>query len=158
MKGSIFDPFFVFATLFFISTFILMIAAYLSEQYVTMIEAQPIVTNSTIAMMTSLQGTFQFYDYIIAALVFISIGFTWILGYNIKANPLNFPIGLIVLIILTYLSFPLSNLNMQFLSMPPIGSVSPSFKFIIYIAANMPTILFVSTLIYLVVSVIGYAK
>jgi len=158
MKGSIFDPFFVFATLFFISTFILMIAVYLSEQYVTMIEAQPIVTNSTIAMITSLQGTFQFYDYIIAALVFISIAFTWILGYNIKANPLNFPIGLIVLIILTYLSFPLSNLNMQFLSMPPISSVSPSFKFIIYIAVNMPTILFVSTLIYLVVSVIGYAK
>jgi len=158
MKGSIFDPFFVFATLFFISTFILMIAAYLSGQYIMIMQAQPLITNSTLSMMKTIQGTFQFYDNIIAALVFISIAFTWILGYNIKANPLNFPIGLIVLIILTFLSFPLSNLQMQFLAMTPINTISPSFKFIIYITANMPTILFVSTLIYLVVSVIGYAK
>ena len=158
MKGSVVDVFFVLTIFFFIATFLLMIIGYTTMEFVSMMGSSSIIDSTTMGMINQISGTYYFFDLIISMMVFILIIFTWVLGYNIKANPLNFPIGLIILIVLTFLSFPISNLQMKFLSMAPINTFSVKFPFIIYIAANLPTILFVSTLIYLVVSVIGYAK
>lgn len=148
MRGSVESGFIVGIALLFTLVFFIVMAN-------IWVQAKPLILNSTTAsgakVIAALGDTFYLTgtDSLLVFFYFISVVGVFVSAYYESADPNTLPIGILFLIPLILITFPLSDFAYHFIASQP-AAVADHFSGTLYILAWLPVFTTVITLGYLI--------
>ena len=153
-KGAVTEIFFAVVLLLLLGSAVLWVMGAGSQQVTAVFNsmlANNATTQQTYNSVVQVGGYYHYFNYYIPMVVFGAALASLVLGAFLNSDPRYFSPSLIVLIILVFLSFPLSNTFMAIAQQPGIQNIAAQYNLIDYMIAYLPYIILLMTGMYLIV-------
>lgn len=150
MKGAITEIFFVFVLFLLVGASVLWVMTDSSNMLTTALNNTHIVPNATMANVKSVASNYNDFNFLLPLLVNGAALASVVLSLFLDSDPRYFSPAIIILIVLIFVSFYLSNTFMQIAKQPALIKTASSFPLVSFMIIELPYEIMLWTGLYII--------